>query len=159
MRAAVETGHSWFVHFRHTKRPISTLTRTLKMITESDIIWTISIMILFRSLNDQENGHDLRCLTAISVKKVASPAVLPPKFFLRSWCYWLTIVSSCLITVIVNIFTWVIAISSNLKFCRMFLIFGKRDLEPFAVPRLWYRKKNQALLVYPGVQVYQHTGN
>ena len=120
MRAAVETGNSWFVHFRHTKRPISTLTRTLKMITESDIIWTISIMILFRSLNDQENGHDLRCLTAISVKKVASPAMLPPKKFLRSWCYWLTIVSSCLITVIVNIFTWVIAISSNLKFCRIF---------------------------------------
>ena len=111
------------------------------------------------SCTDKENGHNLKRLTAISVKSRASPAVLPPKKFLRSWCYRLTIVRSWLIIVIVNIVTWVIAISSNLKFCRMFLILGKGDLEPFAVPRLWYRKKNQALLVYPGVQVYQHTGN
>ena len=42
---------SWSVHFKRT------------------MTWAISIIILYRSLNDQENSHDLRCLIATSVKK------------------------------------------------------------------------------------------
>ena len=62
-----------------------------KMITESDITWAICIMILYRSLNDQENGHDLRCLTALSVKMSRFASELPPNLYLLG-SYRLTIV-------------------------------------------------------------------
>ena len=55
---------SWSVHFKRT------------------MTWAISIIILYRSLNDQENSHDFRYLTAISVKTLyfASLLVASSKF-------------------------------------------------------------------------------
>ena len=52
-RVIYRTPILWSVHFKHTSWLIVTLTRTS---TQSDIIWTIIIKILYRSLNDQENN-------------------------------------------------------------------------------------------------------
>ena len=72
-RWAVATRISWSVHFKQ------------KMGTKSDMTLAISIMILYRSLNVQENDNDPRCLTGTAIC-CSSPAELPINL-LHSQCY------------------------------------------------------------------------
>ena len=60
-------GNSWSVHFKHTSILIATLTgyENVENDHRIDIKREISVMILYYwNLNDQENCHDLKCLSS-----------------------------------------------------------------------------------------------
>ena len=86
-RQWVVTGNSWSVHLKHTSSLIATmtLTRTLKIFTESEITWTISILVLHRAWMIKKT------ITTSGVwPRYLSPAELPKNLILRcSWFYLL----------------------------------------------------------------------